>query len=77
MAQLSPLEVAALRLRNVAPDLFQQFIDQIEKAVEVATIAVTEAPPDQILVCQGRAQAYRYILRVLKECHIDRTKPAT
>jgi hypothetical protein len=50
------------------------FADQTEQAVD----AVTEAPPEAILIAQGRAQAHRKLLRCFEECDKQTTtSPAT
>lgn len=57
--------------RNYDPQLWDHFVNLVgDRSIHV-TVAVTEAPPDQILVCQGRAQEARKMLQLLTELPDD------
>jgi hypothetical protein len=75
MAQLSPFETAALHLRNANPEAFEQFIKELEALTDKALDAMVSAPPEAIQLAQGTARGFRVVLRVLKECTIERKKP--
>lgn len=64
----SALSQQALFLRNLDRLVFDQFVGELEKYVTEITVAVTEAPQEDILKMQGRAQMARSFLRVFKEC---------
>lgn len=53
--------------RNIDPRMFDRLVDLVEARVMEVTVAVTEAPPDQILVAQGRAQDARKWLQLMTE----------
>lgn len=57
----------ALRVRNVDPPLYEQFIRLLDAYTTELTVAVTEAPADAILVSQGRAQQARKFLQLFAE----------
>ena len=68
---------AALKLRNLNPQVFEQFVNLFAVYTDEVTLAVTEADATTILVMQGRAQQCRALLRVLRECDKPKqTKPA-
>jgi len=68
---------AALRLRNAAPEPFEQFVNLFAVYTAEVVEAVTEADATTILVMQGRGQQCRALLRVLIECDkLKQTKPA-
>ena len=49
------------------PKGYDQLISLIEQRVTELTVAVTEAPPDHILVAQGRAQEARKMFQIFTE----------
>lgn len=63
----------ALRLKNADPESWDRFLTAFDAYATEVTVAVTEAPSDEILRCQGRAQQMLALLRLFKECHIVRT----
>lgn len=63
-----PLKHATLRLRKAAPQEFQLFLNQFELYTNDVTVAVTNAPADQVLVAQGMARQCRALLRAFVEC---------
>jgi hypothetical protein len=75
MAKLSPIEEAALHLRNANPEAFEDFIKHLEILTEKALDAMLTAPPEAIQLAQGTARGYRVVLRILKECTIERKAP--
>ena len=72
MAALRPLEEAALRMFKAGPDQFRMFVEQFEKAYALAQDELSRAPAAEIMVVQGRVQAYQHMLRVFKECTVER-----
>ena len=64
----------ALRLRNGNPEAFDDFVNNLNELTGDALTALSEAPTDEVLVQQGRAQQCRAFLRLLLEC--DKQKPA-
>lgn len=72
-----PLAVAALRLYNASPIAFSEFVRALSDMTDAATVAVTEAPAENIMVAQGRAQQMRHVLRILNECRIEPTPKPT
>ncbi|HUD10818.1 MAG TPA: hypothetical protein VMS08_00285 [Candidatus Saccharimonadia bacterium] len=75
MAQLTPAEAAALHMRNADPQAFEDFTKQLEILVEKALDAMLTAPPEAVQLSQGTARGLRVILRIFKECTIERPKP--
>jgi len=57
----------AQRIRNADPSLYGQFIQLLDQYTTDVTVAVTEAPPQEILVAQGRAQMARKFMQLLTE----------
>lgn len=72
MTTAAMLKVLALRLKNADPAGFDQFADAFDLYTSEVTVAVTEAPQDAILNAQGRAQQCIALLRLFRECHIQR-----
>lgn len=71
----SPLQQICLRLRNASPEGWDQFLAAFDAYATEITVAVTQAPPAEILIMQGRAQQALALLRMFRECHITPTKP--
>jgi hypothetical protein len=69
------LSQQALFLRNLDRLVFDQFVAELEKYVNSVTVAVTDAPQENILNMQGRAQMARSFLRVFHECDKQPTPP--
>ena len=69
-----PVRIAALRLKNVDPQAFQDFIGAMEVWTAELMVAMTLAPPDAIFLAQGQARAAKALLRILNECHLERPK---
>lgn len=61
-------------LKNHDPRVYDELLALLTERAEDVTVAVTEVPPDQILVAQGRAQEARKMLRFFKE--LEDTPPA-
>ena len=59
----------ALRLRNADPEGFERFVEAFDAYASEITVAVTEAPQDQVLNMQGRARQCLAFLRLFRECH--------
>lgn len=60
---------------NIDPKVYEALVRLVDQRVTELTVAVTEAPPDQILVCQGRAQEARKFLRLMTEFPEDTGTP--
>ena len=65
----------ALRLKNADPESWDRFLQAFDGYATEVTVAVTEAPSEDILRFQGRAQQMLALLRLFKECHIVRNPP--
>lgn len=61
------LAPVALKWRNQNPQLYDEFLKRLDRCVFDVTVAVTEAPSDQILQAQGRAQMARKFMQVFAE----------
>lgn len=61
------LKPIAEKWRNYDPRLYEKFLRTLDKCVFDVTVAVTEAPNDQILQAQGRAQQARKFMQVFVE----------
>lgn len=69
------LKEFARRLRSADPENFELFVAAFDAYALEVTVAVTEAPQDEILNMQGRAKQCRAILRMLQECHLQKSPP--
>lgn len=63
--------------KNMDPTIYEQLIRLMDQRVTEITVAVTEAPPDQILVAQGRAQEARKMLQLFTELPDEKPASAT
>ena len=62
------LDNATLRIKSLCgAQAWQDFINALETYSNQITVAVTEAPPERILVVQGQAQGVRKLLQLLEE----------
>lgn len=80
MPKSTPTSTTSLKklanvLKNAEPEGFDRFIKELASYTHEITVAVTEAPPEEILCMQGRAQQARAMLRVFEECHIVAAAP--
>ena len=57
--------------KNVDPRVYEQLLRFCDQRVQERLEAVSMAPPDQILVCQGRAQEARAFFKLLTELPED------
>ncbi len=64
------------QFKNMDPAIYEALIDLMKQYVTELTVAVTDAPADQILVCQGRAQQARKMLQIFTELPTDTNAPA-
>ena len=71
-ASTDPVRIAALRLKNVDPRLFAEFISALEVWVGGLMLAMTTAKAEDVFLYQGQARAGTAILRILNECHLKR-----
>lgn len=62
-------------LKNHDPQCYEQLIRLVDQRVTEITVAVTEAAPDQILVCQGMAKEARKMFQILTELPVDTSPP--
>lgn len=58
----------ALQLKNANPAAWDAFVETFDVYATEAAVALTQAPADQILAQQGRAQQCLAFLRTLREC---------
>ena len=79
MSALSPQQVLAqfaMRLRHADPKAWEEFVQCFDAYATEVTLAVTNASQNEILVCQGRAQAYLHLLSTFRNCAtISQPKP--
>lgn len=54
-------------LKNADPVAYDRLVDHLQQHVAVVTVAVTDAPPDRILVLQGQAQEARKLFQLFSE----------
>ena len=69
------LSELALRLRNGNPEAWDEFLVQMQGYYEDLTMKVVQAPAEEVMVAQGRAQSIFALLRTFKECTVERKKP--
>lgn len=62
------LAIAAARLKRAAPNLFKEFEDLLDLHAREATVLCVQAPPDQVLRLQGRAQEVMDLRKILTDC---------
>lgn len=62
----------ALRLRNGNPDAWDEFLIRMQGYYEDLTMKVVQAPAEEVMVAQGRAQSIFALLRTFKECTVER-----
>ena len=67
MDQIKSVGDVAYWMRNTDPRIYDQFVKILEREVLQVTVAVTEAPPSEILVFQGRAQYARKIYQMFTD----------
>lgn len=65
------ISIISKRFRNYDPQLWDHFVNMVGDRSIAVTVAVTEAPPDQILVCQGMAKEARKMVQLLTELPDD------
>jgi hypothetical protein len=76
MPALNPFEQAALRLRNASPQAFEDFKAMYDRRFAELCVKIAHSPAHEIMIIQGQAQECEAIIRILKECTIERpTKP--
>lgn len=69
MTSTANLAAAALRMRSEAPRTWDDFLLALDAYVLDVTVAVTDAPQDQVLLRQGYARNARELLRIFQTCH--------
>jgi hypothetical protein len=67
------LQRTALVLRNAAPGEWDGFLSALADYSQDITLAVIEAPPNEILKHQGRAQMMLSLHRMFEECDNAKT----
>ena len=60
-----------LLLRNGNPEGFDGFLKRLTEYYEDLTMKVVQAPAEEVMVAQGRAQAIFAVLRLFKECTVE------
>ena len=77
MAEINPVEMkdCMLRLRNGNPEVFDKFLGLLQAYYEGLTNKVVQAPAEEVMVAQGRAQSAMALLRLFKECTVEPKKP--
>lgn len=64
-----------LYFKNADPRLYEKFIRILDAYVTEITVAVTEAPTDEILVAKGRAQQARKFFQLFTELPTSTPSP--
>ena len=64
----------ALRLRNGNPDAWDEFLIRMQGYYEDLTMKVVQAPAEEVMVAQGRAQGVMALLRMFKECTVEKKR---
>ncbi len=60
-----------LLLRNGNPEAFDMVIARLQDYYDDLSFKVIQAPAEEVMVAQGRAQSAFAILRMLKECTVE------
>lgn len=66
------LSTCALKLRNSDPEIFELFVNELEKYYGTLMDAMVQSGINDVLVAQGRTQSIQVVLRTLKTCHVER-----
>lgn len=74
-ATTDALRRCALFMRNADPRAYEAFVAELRTYVTSLTVAVTEAPQENILNAQGRAQMARQLLLIFNECEPKPQQP--
>lgn len=61
--------------KNIDPKVYEQVIRLMDQRVTELLQGVAHAPPDQILVCQGRAQEAMKMFQIMTELPTDTSAP--
>ncbi len=71
--KINPIAEQALFFRNAAPERFNAFVIALENEPNHIIAAMLQVTPvENVFHLQGRAVQMRWILQILKECHVDR-----
>lgn len=68
MSKRHPLKDVFLRLKNAAPVLHQELVEQLARDSAKMDHEAIYADPNTVLNAQGRAQAVRWLLECVVEC---------
>lgn len=77
MATKSALSTLALLVKNGNPQAFDAFVDELDKYERKLVDDLVMSGTGEILTAAGRVQSVRALLRILKECHLEPSKPST
>lgn len=69
------LSQCMLFFKNADPRVYEKFIRVLDAYVTDVTVAVTEAPTDEILVAKGRAQQARKLFQLFTELPTQTPSP--
>lgn len=80
MSEKRPAAIDALKhyahtLQLAAPREWEAFVEFFDAYATEITVAVTTAEQHEVLVAQGRARAFLYLLRAFRECHLKTPQP--
>lgn len=67
-SQVRDFSVLCLRLRNSAPELWEQFVNHFKVYTFTVLNNLAEADQARILNAQGQAQQCKELLRLFSEC---------
>lgn len=71
MIDTNEISKRAKLFRNIDPKVYEQMLRFLDAYVQELTDAAVDAPPDQVLNAQGRAQQGRKFLRLFTELPED------
>ncbi len=76
MAEINPVEMKdwMLRLRNGNPEAFDKFLILLSDYYHDLMEKVVQAPAEEVMVAQGRAQGVMALLRMFKECTVEKKR---
>lgn len=71
----TPLQEAIAKVARSAPrDLYEDFINQLQRYASEVALEVTTASADKIFIAQGRSQQTQWLLRLFQEVD-ERPRP--
>lgn len=63
--------MAAARVKQAAPNTFTEFVEAVAALSAQRNAECVQAPSDQVLKAQGKAQQLQDLLSILRDCSED------